>query len=592
MDTKMISRFFALLLSSCLGAAEYHVAVNGTGDYTAGSPGGDVAYAVGTLATANGDVVHLAPGTYELSSGQYSHLTLAQGVTLLGGSDDPSETVLQGNGTMRVIYANPKAVIRNLTVRGGNTPYQGGGITGDKNTATAQNLAVSNCIVENCTAKCMGGGGSAGVWRNCIVRNCQTLNAGDIISNASGSGAGLFGGDFYDCIITNNVAKAAGGGVGACAINGVAIPVGWYVNAYNCEIAYNTSSQGGGVASYDSAHCRLVDCRVHDNKSTTHGGGVYNVTAIGGEIASNLAYQYGGGICGGTVTNGVVHSNHTYGNSKTGGGGGYGATMISCIITNNVSDGYGGGCFSCTNRGALMAGNTATIGGGAIGGRYERCEFRANTALNNQGGAAYNAETYNCLVISNLTYNNGTFCRGYHQGDLLVDNRFSVAGYANSGKDFDGTTTDGNTCIAVNCTVVRHADTPDATSAGRPAIANTAITNVLVYGFACDVGYLKAASHSFWKTGTAPAGAVNCLVGDDPKFVTAAGETDPDAKGRKIGPWSLRQSSPCVGAGINLAWMANARDILGNERLFRYNPTVDIGACECWWEVGTLFLVR
>jgi hypothetical protein len=38
--------------------------------------------------------------------------------------------------------------------------------------------------------------------------------------------------------------------------------------------------------------------------------------------------------------------------------------------------------------------------------------------------------------------------------------------------------------------------------------------------------------------------------------------------------------------------MTGAKDILGNDRIFKHSRTVDIGALECFWAQGVTIIVR
>jgi hypothetical protein len=136
---------------------------------------------------------------------------------------------------------------------------------------------------------------------------------------------------------------------------------------------------------------------------------------------------------------------------------------------------------------------------------------------------------------------------------------------------------------AVNCTIVGNGGTASRAQVFLAAVTNSIVVGGTGAGFVADVMYGEAV-HSLFGSRDGGSTAVNCLVGADPKFVTEPGERE--------GPYSLLSGSPCVGAGLNLGWMTGAKDILGNARLFKLNPIVDIGACERWWKPGFFMVVR
>ena len=53
---------------------------------------------------------------------------------------------------------------------------------------------------------------------------------------------------------------------------------------------------------------------------------------------------------------------------------------------------------------------------------------------------------------------------------------------------------------------------------------------------------------------------------------------------------NLKLDSPCVNAGVNQAWMADARDVFGTKRIRQ--QIVDVGALECNAKLGFLLMLR
>ena len=116
------STVLTVLLTLSIGAfaADYYVAPNGTGDYSYGNPG-PTPWGAAEKATQAGDVIHLAAGTYSYTTG---NITVKPGVTMIGATENPEDTVIErvkqaGDTNNRCIHLGRNAVLRNLTVRGG-----------------------------------------------------------------------------------------------------------------------------------------------------------------------------------------------------------------------------------------------------------------------------------------------------------------------------------------------------------------------------------------------------------------------------------------------------------------------------------------
>ncbi len=116
-------------------AAHYYVAPGGTGDYSQGNPGGDPNYCSRVHAVNPGDVIHLAAGTYVLGSTPAINGTvpnqqifLKRGVKLIGATDDPADTILDGNGSGRVFCCTYESEVRNVTMRNGKTAASQGSV--------------------------------------------------------------------------------------------------------------------------------------------------------------------------------------------------------------------------------------------------------------------------------------------------------------------------------------------------------------------------------------------------------------------------------------------------------------------------------
>jgi hypothetical protein len=153
--------------------------------------------------------------------------------------------------------------------------------------------------------------------------------------STTGDGGGICGNGtaatIANCIITDNHANGAGGGVSDC--NGTIL---------RCSISNNSAADGGGL---NNCGGEIVHCTIADNNSVGDGGGLYNCSTITNCIISNNSAQGDGGgmLCGGN------------------------STVINCTIGGNSSGFKGGGMF-CTDTGVLTVANSILWGNSAMFG--------------------------------------------------------------------------------------------------------------------------------------------------------------------------------------------------------------------------------
>ncbi|MCX6993000.1 MAG: right-handed parallel beta-helix repeat-containing protein [Kiritimatiellaeota bacterium] len=293
----------------------------------------------------------------------------------------------------------------------------------------------------------------------------------------------------------------------------------------NCTIVSNVaySSVGGGV------------------RCITGSGGVWNCT-ISGNIASNTG-QSGGGFWIDTGGGPWWIANCTIAGNSTGSGGEGGAIdsrgtaiISNCWIVSNVGSYSAGGIrmtasTACYN--SFIMGNTAD--GTGLGGGFR---MSGNGAL-----------IRNCLIVNNYASGNG--------GGLKTDLSFQIQ----------------NCTIASNVTIgsgggIYYAQTP-----GYASIENTTIWGNSGSGTSSNY-FITLGTNTFTNCCTSPRidntiviTWVNTIT-NDPRFVNNA--TD----------FRLQPDSPCINAGVNQAWMEDAKDLYGYRRIDNFRKTVDIGAYE------------
>ena len=180
---------------------------------------------VGAMANVvSGDVVHAACGTYaegqalsanhvtksgDLCPSIQSRVVVPRGVTLEGESRDETFVVGKsdvlsyglGTNTLRCVYLESGARIRNFTICGGCTApkeeadyqddnYMAGGVRG----ASYRTTLVENCVISNCVSH-RGGAGCFTTFKNCLIAGNRGVGNG-----GAGRSSALI-----NCLITRNV---------------------------------------------------------------------------------------------------------------------------------------------------------------------------------------------------------------------------------------------------------------------------------------------------------------------------------------------------------------------------------------------------
>jgi len=181
--------------------------------------------------------------------------------------DDPmvvAYTIIQGTGAGPVVTfsgsESQSCWLDGLTITGGNTTGDGGGICGNGTEAM-----IANCVITNNHADGAGGG----------VSNCN--------------------GTIERCTITGNTAGGGGGGIYIVDCN---------VSVKDCDINYNTAPYGGGLYCWDSPGATITRCTISDNDANgsgmAYGGGIYVFESLilieDCRISRNSAMHGGGGV--------------------------------------------------------------------------------------------------------------------------------------------------------------------------------------------------------------------------------------------------------------------------------------------------------
>ncbi len=235
-------------------------------------------------AATDNDTILVAPGVYQEGSSVTPTEKSAQGylqnrvvitngitlrsrdgaaVTVIQGAVDAGSGDLYGRGpnAVRCVYMS-RGVLEGFTLAGGatdsvnleNENNRGGGVYVPEN---SYGPLVLDCIITN-NASVRGGGGHAGTFRRCVLRDNFAAN------NASA----LRGSVSHDCLIANSRAGTE--------YVGSALAYGW---AYGCTVADNVGRSGDSMAFYN---CILTQPSVgsrHYDTCTT-GGTITPVTNV------------------------------------------------------------------------------------------------------------------------------------------------------------------------------------------------------------------------------------------------------------------------------------------------------------------------
>jgi len=301
------------------------------------------------------------------------------------------------------------------------------------------------------------------------------------------------------------------------------------------------ASDADGGNGTDAVRCVYMSTGVLDGFTLTNGhtqttGSQYYDTSGGG--ANLYASPHANGI----VTNCIIA-----GNSASVGGGGYHGTFYNCVFANNSAS-YGGGvqkstCYHCT-----ITDNSAISGAGSRLAELHYSTLSGNSATDS-GGAAYLCTMYGCVISSNSAPRGaGSY------GSTIYDSVLS----RNTASDIGGGSDEGT---LVNCTIVR---------------------NTANYGGGC---YHSDLQNCIVWYNTAASGGDN--IYDLNAYSTCSPDLNHDYQGcitnepsfvdLDAGDLHLKNDSRCINAGEN-GYVTTTTDLDGNSRIL--NGIVDMGAYE------------
>lgn len=170
------------------------------------------------LPLVNGDVVHVAPGTYDAGSQSHSRVVVPEGVTYRA-SGSREETLICGEAGMRGVYMDKNSRLEGFTVLDGRDS-EGSGVYALDNTARIVDCAISAAS-------------GASVVHNGMLVRCRITMSAYVTNNCVNS------------TLVSCYAKNSYGGTVVCAgkcdiRNSTLVPAGGYVTVNGTPAVYNS----------------------------------------------------------------------------------------------------------------------------------------------------------------------------------------------------------------------------------------------------------------------------------------------------------------------------------------------------------------
>jgi PKD repeat protein len=219
-------------------------------------------------ASANGDTVVVAPGTY------FENIDFKGKLITVQSAQGPSGTTIDGGNLAPVVNFSTSetstAILQGFTLQHGNAPfafgYEGAGI----HIASASPTIAGNVITAN--TACGSGTGISVAFASPVIRdNTITGNSKQVGCSGQGGGGiyirGAASAQIIHNTITNNTSDF-GGGIDLFASGTPTL--------LNNTISNNTAGiQGGGVYMVNQSDVTMVQNLVIGNSSSQNGGGLY-----------------------------------------------------------------------------------------------------------------------------------------------------------------------------------------------------------------------------------------------------------------------------------------------------------------------------
>ncbi len=294
-------------------------------------------------AAADGDMVCVAPGTYEENidfGGKAIHVL---------GLAGPDATVIDGTGGRVVTFANgegPDSVLEGTTVTGGNTGDRGGGLYIDGTSPTLIDLVITGNYANVCGGGVYVDDGGSPTFTDVRITSNST-------ASGTWGGAGIY---VYDASVTLTRAEISGN--------------------------LSRGNEGGAALSIDLSSASLTDVVISGNTAYSVGGAIRadnsSLSIRNGRITGNLSqHNRAGGLyldwSQATLRNVIVAGNRSEGYNPEGGGlyvwkGTVNLDHVAVVNNTALSEGGGLYLYDCTANldHTIIAGNQAGSDGGGI----------------------------------------------------------------------------------------------------------------------------------------------------------------------------------------------------------------------------------
>ena len=298
-------------------------------------------------ASASGDTIWIAAGTYQPASG--SSFVMKEGVKVYGGFITSITAFIQRDWKLNIVHlkGNNARVINNsglstASVLDGVTIENGSAASGAGVYNSGASPTIKNVIIQNNTGTGTyptGGGmynsSSSPQISNTLIRNNTAALGGGIYNNGGTP-------KFYNVVIANNTAP---GGLGGGLDNESSS-----AEFYNCIFYGNTVTSGNGAGIYSSSsNLQLINCTIANNSCAigssspglNQGSAVYNQSNSSLPIINNCV------IYGNTSWNGGYALYSSYAP----------ITANYCYVQSNSSGYNGTGNVSGTSNPFLTSGD-------------------------------------------------------------------------------------------------------------------------------------------------------------------------------------------------------------------------------------------
>lgn len=311
---KIISLFYIPILLFCFSsgalAKSIFVKIGGDGDGTSWEKAhGDINSVMKNA--GNGDQIHVAAGDYKISRSDYSFNN--QNVSMFGGYpkngfsgtvtdtggtagrdkdhvNPDNETILNGNGSIRVIYNNKSNVlIDGFTIKNGHSSSGSGGGVWSNASITLRNCRITDNYASICGGVHAEGKSTELTIENCTWKNNKAKNRGGGI-HASGNKFTLSNSTLFD---NETLEGDRSGKTGESAVFFIEnVPNSMITN---CTFSSNRrGNEKSYVMYFKGGSATMINCTISNNTGVSNGspGVIYlsdgSLSVFGNVIAGNI----------------------------------------------------------------------------------------------------------------------------------------------------------------------------------------------------------------------------------------------------------------------------------------------------------------